>query len=275
MADAPQGDFLVLSGISKRYGGVRALENVDFACGRGKIHAVLGENGAGKSTLIKIVAGVVQPGRGLDCARRPAAALQQSRRGDGRGHSLHLPGTLADAGPLGRRQYLDRRAAETLRPHRRARPASPGRGAIGRSRMRGRQSASPRARSAAVAPPDGRDRQGARAKAEAAHPRRGDLGADQRRRREGLFAAGAAEIRGRRHPLHHPSHARGRGARGPRLGVPQRAPYRDLRQGRALDRGNRPTDDRARHRNAISAQAETRAAARGAQSGWSRLGEPS
>ena len=61
MADAPQGDFLVLSGISKRYGGVHALENVDFACSRGSIHAVLGENGAGKSTLIKIVAGVVQP----------------------------------------------------------------------------------------------------------------------------------------------------------------------------------------------------------------------
>ncbi len=48
MADAPQGDFLVLSGISKRYGGVRALENVDFRCARGSIHAVLGENGAGQ-----------------------------------------------------------------------------------------------------------------------------------------------------------------------------------------------------------------------------------
>jgi ribose transport system ATP-binding protein len=56
--------FLTLSGISKRYAGVRALENVDFACERGKIHAVLGENGAGKSTLIKIIAGVVQPDAG-------------------------------------------------------------------------------------------------------------------------------------------------------------------------------------------------------------------
>ena len=61
MPEATEGDFLVLSGISKRYGGVRALENVDFGCARGRIHAVLGENGAGKSTLIKIVAGVVQP----------------------------------------------------------------------------------------------------------------------------------------------------------------------------------------------------------------------
>jgi len=59
-----QRSFLTLSGISKRYAGVRALEDVDFACERGKIHAVLGENGAGKSTLIKIIAGVVQPDAG-------------------------------------------------------------------------------------------------------------------------------------------------------------------------------------------------------------------
>src|ERR1700758_413836 len=59
-----QPAFLTLSSISKRYAGVRALEDVDFACERGKIHAVLGENGAGKSTLIKIVAGVVQPDAG-------------------------------------------------------------------------------------------------------------------------------------------------------------------------------------------------------------------
>ena len=59
-----QSAFLTLSGISKRYAGVRALEGVDFACERGKIHAVLGENGAGKSTLIKIIAGVVQPDTG-------------------------------------------------------------------------------------------------------------------------------------------------------------------------------------------------------------------
>ena len=52
--------ILELSGVSKRYGGVRALDGVDFACRRGSIHAVLGENGAGKSTLIKVIAGVVQ-----------------------------------------------------------------------------------------------------------------------------------------------------------------------------------------------------------------------
>jgi len=53
-----------MAGVSKRYGGVTALDNVDFACRGARIHAVLGENGAGKSTLIKIMAGVVRPDAG-------------------------------------------------------------------------------------------------------------------------------------------------------------------------------------------------------------------
>jgi ribose transport system ATP-binding protein len=56
--------FFVIENVSKRYGGVHALQGVNFACSRGSIHAVLGENGAGKSTLMKIMAGVVQPDEG-------------------------------------------------------------------------------------------------------------------------------------------------------------------------------------------------------------------
>jgi ribose transport system ATP-binding protein len=57
---AINGPILETVGVSKRFGGVQALSGVDFACKRGRIHALLGENGAGKSTLIKIIAGVVQ-----------------------------------------------------------------------------------------------------------------------------------------------------------------------------------------------------------------------
>lgn len=53
-----------MEGISKRYGGVRALEKADLDVKAGRVHAVLGENGAGKSTLIKVMAGVVVPDEG-------------------------------------------------------------------------------------------------------------------------------------------------------------------------------------------------------------------
>lgn len=50
--------LLELVGISKHFGGVAALSNVDFALRRGEIHGLVGENGAGKSTTMKIIAGV-------------------------------------------------------------------------------------------------------------------------------------------------------------------------------------------------------------------------
>ncbi|WP_205927115.1 sugar ABC transporter ATP-binding protein [Rhizobium sp. P32RR-XVIII] len=56
--------LLQMSGVSKRYGGVHALENAELTVEAGRIHAILGENGAGKSTLIKIIAGVVAPDEG-------------------------------------------------------------------------------------------------------------------------------------------------------------------------------------------------------------------
>ena len=53
-----------MEGVSKRYGGVRALEKADLDVKPGRIHAILGENGAGKSTLIKVMSGVVTPDEG-------------------------------------------------------------------------------------------------------------------------------------------------------------------------------------------------------------------
>jgi ribose transport system ATP-binding protein len=55
---------VVLSGISKSFGGIRALDNVDLAIAPGEIHALLGENGAGKSTILKILRGVLTPDGG-------------------------------------------------------------------------------------------------------------------------------------------------------------------------------------------------------------------
>lgn len=47
--------------LSKTFGGVRALIDVDFDIRRGEVHCLAGENGSGKSTLIKIVSGVYAP----------------------------------------------------------------------------------------------------------------------------------------------------------------------------------------------------------------------
>lgn len=57
-------EVLVLDKISKNFGGIHALENVNFNLLQGEVHALLGENGAGKSTLIKILTGVHQKDSG-------------------------------------------------------------------------------------------------------------------------------------------------------------------------------------------------------------------
>ncbi|MBT9605818.1 ATP-binding cassette domain-containing protein [Microbacterium sp.] len=55
---------LTLSGITKTYPGVTALDAVSVDIAAGRVHAVLGENGAGKSTLVGIAAGSVVPDSG-------------------------------------------------------------------------------------------------------------------------------------------------------------------------------------------------------------------
>ena len=58
MNDGSDKPLLELIGISKSFGGVQALRDVDFALFPGEIHGLVGENGAGKSTMMKIIAGV-------------------------------------------------------------------------------------------------------------------------------------------------------------------------------------------------------------------------
>lgn len=59
-----QTPHVALRNVSRYFGGITALKDVDVGFERGSIHAILGENGAGKSTLIKILAGVLPPSVG-------------------------------------------------------------------------------------------------------------------------------------------------------------------------------------------------------------------
>ena len=57
-------ELIVCRGLSKRYGGVRALDQVELTVGEGKIVGLLGPNGSGKTTLIKLLCGLLQPSEG-------------------------------------------------------------------------------------------------------------------------------------------------------------------------------------------------------------------
>ncbi len=77
------GPIVELTGVSKSFAGIRALDGVDFSCRAGSTHAILGENGAGKSTLIKIIAGVLQPDSGeMRLNGRPTAFATPSEAAD-------------------------------------------------------------------------------------------------------------------------------------------------------------------------------------------------
>ena len=56
--------FIKLSGISKSFAGVKALQNVDMVINQGETRCLAGENGGGKSTLIKVISGFYTPDEG-------------------------------------------------------------------------------------------------------------------------------------------------------------------------------------------------------------------
>jgi branched-chain amino acid transport system ATP-binding protein len=62
--DTTQDSILETSGLQKRFGGVRAVDGVDFRLRRGELRCLIGPNGAGKSTFFKLLSGQLRPSAG-------------------------------------------------------------------------------------------------------------------------------------------------------------------------------------------------------------------
>jgi len=90
MAPSASESILHAEGLSKNFGGLKAVHGVTLACEKGQIHAVIGPNGAGKTTLINLLSGDLAPSdgriifKGRDITNLPAHRV--SRLGIGRSY---------------------------------------------------------------------------------------------------------------------------------------------------------------------------------------------
>ncbi|MGH3144791.1 MAG: sugar ABC transporter ATP-binding protein, partial [Rubrobacter sp.] len=80
--------FFRLDGVTKRFGGVVAVEDVAFDLRPGEVHALVGENGAGKSTLMKIVDGLYDPDEGTLEVAGEAASFSSPRDAEASGIAM-------------------------------------------------------------------------------------------------------------------------------------------------------------------------------------------
>ena len=103
--------LLELTDISKSFGGVQALRDVDFTLNAGEIHGLVGENGAGKTTMMKIIAGVHPADRGTHARRRQASPFPLDPRCARGRHRHGASGAQRRAGTERRRERLSRRPA--------------------------------------------------------------------------------------------------------------------------------------------------------------------
>lgn len=123
MATPDTGALVEMTGVTKHYAGVTALEGVDFTVQPGEAVCLAGENGSGKSTLIKILSGVEQPSGGtvriggqkmthLTPRRAAAAGVMVIFQDFSLFPNLSVAENIAFARELGTRQRLfSRRAA--------------------------------------------------------------------------------------------------------------------------------------------------------------------
>ncbi len=152
----PDMALVDVKGVTKRFGGLTAVSDVDLTVNAGEIHCLIGPNGAGKSTLFKLIVGLYPPTKGTHPLRlhryhRRAALCARAAR-----HEHQDAGAERLQGTAGPAKHPDRAAGALFgrRTRRRGRPAADAAQSGVRQRQAGRRAF---ARPAAMA----RDRDGA------------------------------------------------------------------------------------------------------------------
>ena len=216
-----QDDAIVVEGLEKSYGSVRALCGVDFAAPTGSVLGLLGPNGAGKTTAVRILATLLEPDggtarvAGLDAVRDAAqlrakiglagqyAAVDENLTGF---ENLEMVGRLYHMGARGGARARER-VARALRAGRRRQAAG--------QDLLGRHAPAPRPGRGAHLPPAG------------ALPRRAHDGPGPAQPDRHVGDDRATRGRGHHRAAHHPVPRRGRPARRPDRG--HRPRHRDRR----------------------------------------------
>ncbi|MCB2009324.1 MAG: sugar ABC transporter ATP-binding protein [Geminicoccaceae bacterium] len=110
-----EGPVLRCTDLSKRFGGVHALEKVSFEVRRGEVLALAGDNGAGKSTLIKTISGVHRPDEGEIRYKGERVVLDNPRHAREIGiETIYQDLALADNLDVGANVFLGREPTTRL-----------------------------------------------------------------------------------------------------------------------------------------------------------------
>src|SRR5215208_3347367 len=108
--------LLELRGVSKSFGAVQALYQVDFHVAPGEVMALVGDNGAGKSTLIKGIAGIYPVDEGEVCYEGKPVHIHGPKEAAGLGiEVVYQDLALADNLDVVQNMYLGREPTDTLR----------------------------------------------------------------------------------------------------------------------------------------------------------------
>lgn len=107
--------ILEMKNVSKRFGEVQALRQVDFAVGRNEVVGLVGDNGAGKSTLIKIATGYYQPDSGeMYFNQEKVGAFSVAKAHELGIETVYQERALADLQTLWRNIFMGRELANGL-----------------------------------------------------------------------------------------------------------------------------------------------------------------